>query len=144
MNGQSPKPNMWQVKRLGYGQNGESYRRRVGGGVDEAAENPTMTAVTRAQHAKPWKSFPASSKTFMEFSQHIQRQSEGGEVENSLSLSHPHTLLPLFYYVQPLFLSRLVRGETGYRYLRVGATTSSVTCLPSFPLRRQTNNNFLT
>lgn len=134
------------------GQNGESYRRvgGVGGWVDEATENPTMTAVTRAQHAKPWKSFPASSKTFMEFSQHIQRHSEGGEVEqeNSLSLSlpptHPHTLLPLFYYEQPLFLSRLGRGETGCRYLRVGATTSSVICLLSFSLRRQTNNNFLT
>lgn len=64
--------------------------------MDEATENPTMTAVTRAQHAKPWKSFPASSKTFMEFSQHIQRQSEGGEVEkeNSLPLSHPHTHTP--------------------------------------------------
>lgn len=98
----------------------EKARRVGGGGLDEAAEDPTMTAVTRAQHAKPWKSFPASSKTFMEFSQHIQRHTEGGEMEkeNSLSPTHSPTLSlpPFFYYNQPLFLSHLVRGETGYCY----------------------------
>lgn len=37
------------------------------GWMKQATENPAMTAVTREQHAKPWKSFPAASKTFMEF-----------------------------------------------------------------------------
>lgn len=50
---------------------GERKRRRVerarGRWMKQAAENPAMTTVTREQHAKPWKSFPASSKTFMEF-----------------------------------------------------------------------------
>lgn len=63
------------------------------GGLDEAAENPAMTAVT-GEHAKPWKSFPASSKTFMEFSQQIQRHSERGGVEKQNSLTH--ALQPLF------------------------------------------------
>lgn len=46
-----------------------SWQRVAGGGwwMKQAAENPAMTAATREQHAKPWKSFPASSKTFMEF-----------------------------------------------------------------------------
>lgn len=36
--------------------------------VDEAGSRDlAMTAATREQHANPWKSFPASSKTFMEF-----------------------------------------------------------------------------
>lgn len=48
------------------GENQEKGKKE-GWGVDEAGENPEMTAVTREQHAKPWKSFPASSKTFMEF-----------------------------------------------------------------------------
>lgn len=72
-----------------------------------AAENPAMTAATREQHAKPWKSFPASSKTFMEFSQHIQHHG-GGRI---LSLPFALTLPPLFYYIQPLFLGRLDRGK---------------------------------
>lgn len=59
-----------------------------GGEAAAAAENPAMTAATREQHAKPWKSFPASSKTFMEFSQHIQHHGGGGE----FSLSHSHLL----------------------------------------------------
>lgn len=44
----------------------DKMEKAPGGGLGGEA---TMTAVTRAQHAKPWESFPASSKTFMEFSQ---------------------------------------------------------------------------
>lgn len=62
----------------GVGEEGENRMREDGkdGGLTDrgrgmwmkqAAENPAMTAMTREQHAKPWKSFPVSSKTFMEF-----------------------------------------------------------------------------
>lgn len=51
----------------------QEKERREGGlihrksGVEPAADNPAMTTATREEHAKPWKSFPASSKTFMGF-----------------------------------------------------------------------------
>lgn len=54
---------------------GENRERGKEGGIYEesgkrmksAAETPAMTAATREPHADPWSSFPASSKTFMEF-----------------------------------------------------------------------------
>lgn len=60
---------------------GERKRRRVDierwGEMKQAAENPAMTAVTREQHAKQWKSFPASSKAFMGFSVWFTSQGVG-------------------------------------------------------------------
>lgn len=53
------------------GKNRERKRGRVysesGRQMKQPVETPEMTAATREQHANPWKSFPASSKTFMEF-----------------------------------------------------------------------------
>lgn len=48
-----------EKQREGFKESGSQMR--------QAAEVPPMTAATREQHANPWKSFPASLKTFMEF-----------------------------------------------------------------------------
>lgn len=62
------------LNEVGHGKEGGNRRRKRGSAYREsgrqmktAAETPAMTAATREQHADPWKSFPASSKTFMEF-----------------------------------------------------------------------------
>lgn len=107
LNGQTAKPNVWLVKRLGHGQNGESYRRRRGGGgwSNRESNNDGSDQSTTCQTLEVISCFIEDFYGILAAHPTSEWGRRGGEREFSPSPSpHPptHTPAPFLLWTTPL------------------------------------------